>query len=265
MHIDCLTHHRIGGQAAGPVRSAVIAADNQSAEGAGFALLGLCLPLQILHSCNPVLDGLGDTAVRLDADIHHRPASLTDLLRHIFRICLLAPQGQQYHAKGVRVRAGCDESSAGPLKAIRKLTASRIDKRGRDITGSRDPLRRIVGALNQRDHHHLVPDPKGTVCPLIAHDRLRQAQLFLFVFMVDRVIHGIRCHGAIVSTLFPVDFLKVIVNIVLMYPVSLFDELGGHADMYTILDDLGSFFDISAGDFVPLFDIFVGRDLLTSH
>ena len=34
--------------------------------------------------------------------------------------------------------------------------------------------------------------------------------------------------------------------------------------MYTILDDLGSFFDISAGDFVPLFDIFVGRDLLTS-
>ena len=41
-----------------------------------------------------VLDGLGDTAVRLDADIHHRPASLTDLLRHIFRICLLAPQGQ---------------------------------------------------------------------------------------------------------------------------------------------------------------------------
>ncbi|CAN4024238.1 MgtC/SapB family protein, partial [Dysosmobacter welbionis] len=74
VHIDCLTHHRIGGQAAGPVRSAVIAADNQSAEGAGFALLGLCLPLQILHSCNPVLDGLGDTAVRLDADIHHRPA-----------------------------------------------------------------------------------------------------------------------------------------------------------------------------------------------
>ena len=265
MHINGLAHSGVGGQAAGPVGAAVVAADNQTAGGAGLPLLGGSLRLHLVDSLDAVGNGLRHAAVGLDADVHHRTAGLADGLGHLLGIGLLAAQGQQHHTEGIGVGTGGDEALQCPGKPVRELAAGSVHKGGGHIAGRADPLHRVVGALDQGDHQHLVADAEGAVSPLVTHNGFRQVQ---FLFCVDPgigIIQGVRSHGTVVGPLIPVDLLKIVVDIFLVDPIALLDVLGRDADMDAVFQDLTTLGNIHPGDLMAFLDKLVGSQLLPGY
>ena len=78
------------------------------------------------------------------------------------------------------------------------------------------------------------------------------------------VVHRVGSHRAVVSPPLPVDFLKVVVDVVLVDPIAPFNILGCDTDVDSIFDDLRALGDICAGDLMAFFNKFTGRHCLTA-